>query len=531
MNYSQFNITDDHSLNIALAIDHCKKNNIDTLTFDNGTYLLKPQMASERACSISNHDVHEFTSIGMLIEDMENFTIDANGSTFICDGVMLSCAILNSKNITLKNMTLEARQHLRAEARVLEIGENSFIFEMTGDTGYYVKNGMLYLTNDYGHDDMFHYYIVVCREGDESGYIPETVESFKKAVVFEDLGNNRISIKDAQYVPAVGSRILLAPALRHGTTVFAEKSKNIFLENVTVHTSYGMAVLAQMCENFYIDKLSVKAKGGLLHTTNNDATHFVHCSGLVKITNSYFEAMLDDALNVHGLYNLVEHVDDKGILVRDMHPGSKGIDIYRAGCHIAVMDQKLLIPMATYTIDDAVMVNSEYFYLTLREGTKGITRGLVCEELDHSPNVIFENNTVQNNRARGMLLASHGKTVVRNNYFHTPGISVMLESSGDFWFEAGNTEDIVIENNVFDNCGYALGAWGKAVIEIVARKAFDGENYYHKNITVVNNEFKNNVRPLIIAGNVENVTFKDNKITNTVAPNQYVNCKNVIDEL
>ena len=130
-----------------------------------------------------------------------------------------------------------------------------------------------------------------------------------------------------------------------------------------------------------------------------------------------------------------------------------------------------------------------------------------------------------------MLLANHGRTVIRNNYFHTPGIAVMFESSGDFWFEAGNTEDVLIENNVFDNCGYAVNAWVKGVIESKKRKDFDGENYYHKNLTVINNEFRNNVRPLLVANNTENVTFKGNKITNIAAPNEYVNCKNVTEEL
>jgi len=532
MNYSNFNLTDDHSLNIALALDYCKKNGVTELTFPKDTYVLKPQRASERALSISNHTTHNFVSIAMLIEDMENFTVDGGGSTFVCDGVMITAAILRSKNITLKNMTLYVKEHMRAEATVTAVGEGYFDFEVTNDTEYYINNdGMLCFKNSYGQDDPYHYYIIVCRENDEKGYIPETVESFKKDITFEKLGERSMRLNNPLYMPEVGMRIILAPRTRYGTTIFAENSKNTAFENVTVHTSYGMGIMAQLCENVSIDRLAVSQKDGALHSTNNDATHFVHCTGTVKVTNSFFEGMLDDALNAHGLYNMVERVDEKGILVRDMHPGSKGIDIYNVGCHIAVMDQRLLIPIKTYTIADTLMINSEYFYLTLSEGTDGIKVGHVCEELEHTPDIIFEGNTVQNNRARGMLLAAHGKTVVRNNYFHTPGISVMFESSGDFWFEAGNTEDVLIENNVFDNCGYATGAWGKGIIEVKKRKDFDGENYYHKSITVVNNEFKDNARPMLIACNVENITFKGNTTNNIVSPNEFINCKNVVEEL
>ena len=131
MNYSRFNITDDHSFNIALAIDYCKKNNIDTLTFDKGVYVLRPERASESVLSISNHNVHGFVSIAMLLEDMDGFTIDGGGSTFISDGVMTASAIIGSKNICLKNLSLEVKGHLRMEAIVTEHGDNSFTARIT----------------------------------------------------------------------------------------------------------------------------------------------------------------------------------------------------------------------------------------------------------------------------------------------------------------------------------------------------------------------------------------------------------------
>ena len=531
MNYKEFCQTDDHALNIALALDFCKKNGVNELVFDKDTYILAPQRASERPLSISNHNVHNFVSIAMLIEDMQDFTVDGGGSTFICDGVMITSAILRSKNITLKNMTLCVKEHMRCEARVISTGEGYFDFEVTNDTQYRIReDGMLYFTNSYGQEDPYHYYIIVCRENDEKGFIPETVESFRKDISFEKIGERRIRLNNPLHMPEVGMRIILAPRTRYGTSIFAEHSKNTYIENVTVHTSYGMGVMAQLCENVSIDRLTVVANDGALHSANNDATHFCHCSGTVKVTNSFFEGMLDDALNVHGLYNLIERVDQKGILVRDMHPGSKGIAIYDPGYHITVMDQKLLIPMGKYTVSDVIMINAEYFYLTLAEGTVGITEGLVCEVNETYPEIIFEGNTVQHNRARGILLASRGKTSIKNNYFETSGVAVMFESSGDFWFEAGNTEDVTIEGNVFNRCGYAINSWGKGVIEICKRKAFDGENYYHGSIRVINNEFTNNVRPILIAHNTENVVFKGNEITNTVAPNEFTNCKNVIEE-
>ncbi len=75
-----------------------------------------------------------------------------------------------------------------------------------------------------------------------------------------------------------------------------------------------------------------------------------------------------------------------------------------------------------------------------------------------------------------------------------------------------------------------MGLWGKAVIETKVRNAFDGENYFHKSIVVRNNEFKDNVRQLLLAANVKRVEFTSNRVTNTVKENEYINCGEVITD-
>ena len=126
MNYKEFQKTDDHALNIALAIEHCKRKGIRTLTFDKDTYVLRPQNASSRYLSISNHNVNEVTSVGFAIDGMQDFTIDGGGSTFICDGVMVTAAILHSQNVTFQNASFEVREHMRLETKVVANDDESF---------------------------------------------------------------------------------------------------------------------------------------------------------------------------------------------------------------------------------------------------------------------------------------------------------------------------------------------------------------------------------------------------------------------
>ena len=70
---------------------------------------------------------------------------------------------------------------------------------------------------------------------------------------------------------------------------------------------------------------------------------------------------------------------------------------------------------------------------------------------------------------RGILISTPGKVIVEDNYFATAGTPILIEGDTSHWFESGGTEDVLIRNNVFDNC-LTSGAetderwqWGAAV--------------------------------------------------------------------
>ena len=58
VNYSKFNVTDDHSYNVYNAINYCKKYGEDGIVFDKGRYDFYPERASEHLLHISNHDIY-----------------------------------------------------------------------------------------------------------------------------------------------------------------------------------------------------------------------------------------------------------------------------------------------------------------------------------------------------------------------------------------------------------------------------------------------------------------------------------------
>ena len=141
-------------------------------------------------------------------------------------------------------------------------------------------------------------------------------------------------------------------------------------------------------------------------------------------------------------------------------------------------------------------------------------------------NYCFENCRVTDNRARGMLLASRGKTVIKNNYFHTSGAAIKFESDGKFWFESGGTNDVLICGNVFDACKFSASP--QTVIYVSPREKTEEGRYFHKKIAICNNEFKGCHGDLVYMDNTEEFIFTENKITDQKYGIYTVNhCKSV----
>ena len=95
--------------------------------------------------------------------------------------------------------------------------------------------------------------------------------------------------------------------------------------------------------------------------------------------------------------------------------------------------------------------------------------GDTVEELTMYPKIIFKNNEVRENRARGILLASKGDTLIEGNLFHTPGASILFESDGEYWYESGSVGEVIIKENIFDDCNFVNELWGPATISIKKR--------------------------------------------------------------
>lgn len=511
--FRDFEVTEHMGYNFYLAFKAvCNHKNI-RMIFEPKVYELMPIECFERNLCCSNHGFNGPKRIAALIENAESIELDFCGATLRCVGVMTHIAILQSSHITIKNVKLENPQTHIMQGKIIAHGEGYVDIEAThGADRFVVRNQELILpAKDFTLSPI---YWNVHFDG-QTGEIGEGSTDNGLGVEPQTLRCEKLSDKIFRFYgvtryPKIGDVIVFNAAKRLGSGIFCENSSNLYFENVTVYSCFGMGLLAQMCDTVTLEHFSTKRKDGQLYTANADATHFVHCVGQIKIQNSVFEGQLDDALNIHGMYTCVLQKKDCELFVREVHEQSRGIRIYKKNDRIQILRSDSLIPYTEKTIQEVEYINEDLIRLLLKESTADIALGDVVENITQSADLIFRHNTVRNNRARGMLLATRGKILVEDCHFHTSSSAIVFESNGVYWYESGATLDVVIRSNCFERCKYAYPR-RRGIIACLPRQAVEKEKYFHKSIKVLNNKFFIDEDNTIIFDNVEHIEFIENE--------------------
>jgi hypothetical protein len=483
------------------------------IVFDKDTYTVTPDRCFERSLNISNHGWNGPKRIAALIEDMTDIELDFSGSTLITPGVITPFAFIRSKGVTVRNVIMENPETMFLQVKVVSHGDGYVdVLKMYGKEQFRIRKGEL--MSDY-YECLFPMGTHIEYNGKtgeiEAGTADVTMGTWTADLRAEDMGDDILRLHGVKRYPPIGNILIISSARRLGCGFFCEDTTDILCENVTIHSCYGMGLLAQTCENITLRCFNTLRHGDQYYTSNADSTHFVNCTGLVLVENSTFEGQLDDALNIHGMYTKIIDKTDCEIFVNEVHSQAKGIRIYRAGDRIQVLKPDTLIPYTEKSIKEVEYINADLVRIVLNESTEDIIVGDDIESLNRAADLIFRGNIVRNNRARGMLIATRGKTVIEDCYFHSSGSAILFESNGDYWYESGGVQDVTIRNNTFDACKH--GGWGRAIVDCVPRKATEEGKYFNREIKVLDNKFHMVTEAVAILDNIEHAVFRGNTVT------------------
>lgn len=512
-----------------------------------GTYHFYPSKKIQREYYISNHDQDNPKFVGIPLENLKNMTIDGNGSKLVFHGVMLPLSIINSQNCTIRNLSIDFENPHIFQVEVVENnGSDGLAFRPAEWVEYRITKDSVF--EAYGEGWTARPGSGIAFEKDTRHIVYNTSDLFYSTKGVYRLkeanggdGDNRY-VGDVLYAPnwkdekkalVPGTVVAMRTWDRPTPGVFVSNSKDISFNNVKVHYSRGMGLLAQVTENITLVGFSVCLKGDddkRYFTTQADATHFSGCKGRIVSVNGLYEGMMDDAINVHGTYlKVVKRVDDYTLVGRYMHDQSWGFDWGFDGDEVQFIASRTMETLdginriksiAPYD-NDVVSGAREFKIIFENPVDESVSENgdFGIENLTWTPEVYFAGNTIRNNRARGTLFSTPKKTVVENNVFdHTSGTAILLCGDCNGWFETGACRDVVIRNNKFINSLTSMFQFTNAVISIYPEipDLKSQIKYFHGGrkgaIQIVDNEFEIFDAPVLYAKSVDGLVFRNNII-------------------
>lgn len=518
-----------------------KLKNIDgekTVTFEKSTYYIDSKKCKKYILYITNtvgdkeyskKETPHLNTVALYIKDVDNLTFDANNSVFMIDGKATNIVLDNCKNITIKNLEIRHKHPDMHEFKVINKDTFYVDFEIDRDTQYIIEHGKLFF---YGNDYKKRIKPSSTYRWPWIGLIREATSNNIKRVTHPLLyGMKTKLIRDRVircYYYKKTSRFKLGDCFyvfdlrRQFAGIFADKCKNIVLDNIKQRFNYSLATVFQSCSNISILNSTFAPEEGSARKMASvaDFIQVCMCRGDVVIRNNYFDGAGDDCLNVHGMHLKIIDINqsENKMTVRYMHPQSHGYNSFEPGDTIAFINTKTLCEFGQTVIKDSKLINEYDIELTVDSVENAVT-GEVIEDISACPNVYFENNEMNRIITRGLLLTTRGKVVVENNRFiNTTMSSILLSDDAKSWYESGMCKDVTIKNNIIDFC-----AQTPILIKpenLIHKKAV------HENINIIGNEFKQYDGYCISAKSTDNILIKDNKFNSDKIIKQN-NCQNV----
>jgi hypothetical protein len=451
---------------------------------------------------------------------MDGFEVDGQGSEFIFHGFISPFLLNNSKNIEFKNFSIDYKRTFHSEGQIISACSDSIDVYFPSAYPYKVENNVLIFTDDEGR---------VYPWSSLLEFDPQKRETAYKVVDYwcgpyakvKELEKGMVRVYYPGLRATAGNVMAFCASHRLVPAFNIMSSENISFFHIDLYHCGGMGIVAQMSRNITIDNIRVcpAPESGRIISLTADATHFVNCSGYIKMTNCLFECQKDDATNIHGLYAQIDQIlSSKELLVRMAHPQQFGVDFIFPEYKVEFVESESLNTYSDNIALKTERINNEYTKVIFENPIPDkVKRGDGIASIEGYPEVLIKNCTIKGNRARGILLGSRAKIIIEDNYFHASGAAILLEGDCSFWYEQAGVRDLIVRNNIFDNCFY--GTWGNAIIQVGSGIKDNKRDIsrYNRNILIENNVFNIFTPEILNLYSVDGLVFKNNTINKTTA--------------
>lgn len=509
------------------------------IDFPKGEYQIYPDKAQERELYVSNtvgaNTQYKDKKIGILVEDLNNITIDGNGSDFVFHGKMTTFASIRSENVTFEDFSVDFAVPTAVDITVEETEGNTATVYIPECYNYSVENNSIHWYSDKSPYTDEYYWTGTDKFPNnysqgidlETGITTRSNELFNNRTSIEDLGNHRVKFTYSSKPGSVktGMCYQMRPTVRDTPGTFFWKSKDVVLNNLDIQFLHGFGMVGQTSENITLNDVDFKAPENTGRTTASyaDFVQMSGCKGLINIWDCYFANAHDDPINIHGTFQQVVDIseDRREITVRYRHNETAGFPSFAAGDEVEFTRQSNMLPVenSVRTVEEVISGptgdSSEGISLTdtVIRFTEPIPEEVVAdqyvaENITYTPSVHIKGNTFTQIPTRGVLVTTRQPVVIEDNIFEGMSMAaIYISCDAQSWYESGRVEDVLIKNNTFYRCG------GNGVIFIEpTNPTVSTDSTVHKNIRILDNTFYQSGNRTVDAKSVDGLTISGNKV-------------------
>lgn len=475
---------------LRAALDDVREQKATRLVLPGGELRMRPDKAVEKYEFISNND-ESLKRIAFDLTDIEGLTIDGNGTRLLFTGFISPFDLKDCRDITIENLSIDYTRTFHSEGTIANVFDGGFDIRFPDDYRVDLHNGLVRFRDQEGTVYPYGSMLEFDVEKREPAYYAHDIWIWGGMPAEKnDDGTFRFYGKDK--VGTVGNIMVFGALARYNPAFTLADCDGVTIRNVDLYHCCGMGVIAQRSRDIELNRFNVLPAEGRMISITADATHFVNCTGYIRMIDCTFKKQKDDATNIHGLYMAVDSVlaPDR-MMVRWHNSGQYGVDFIEPGMTLELVDNDNMNTYARRTVKDVKRLNKIYTEVSFTEPLPdGVKKRHVVAADDEYPDVLIKGCHFSGNRARGLLLGSRGPIVVEDNYFHIPGAAILFEGDGNYWWEQSGVRDVTIRNNVFENGNYGCSSWGNACIAVGSGIPDHASCRYHKNIKVENNTFR-----------------------------------------
>ncbi|MBQ3747886.1 MAG: DUF4886 domain-containing protein [Kiritimatiellae bacterium] len=489
-----------------------------TVELADGTYHFYSNSATNMRFNVSNHDQPDVRPVFLPFIGVTNVAVVAKNAKFVMHGMGTAILVRDSLGVSFRGITIEWDRPFFARAEIVGFEGGGTRVRFPPRDKVVVEDGKVMLC---GED-----WKVNLRDGNV--FDRETHEMIERTadVIFSGKGSEYangdflidVDLSKVGAGAKVGNVYVMRNGYRPHPIVCLDRAKDTVFENFVFRDGFGMGILAQKSENVTLRGGGCYPRDSGEYSSNTiDATHFSNCRGTVTVENCRFEGMMDDALNVHSTcLGIVAKPSDDTIRCCYMHPQAVGFGVFSAGDAVRFIAGKTLENGFVGRVKSVVTHDEREITLVLEQAIPpeyGV--GDAVENADWQCAVVFRNNTVANNRARGVLFTTPKRIVCEGNFFdHVSGSAILLAGDAQGWYESGACEDLVIRKNRFRDCLTSVFQYCDALVSIhpEVKDLASQRRRYHRNILIEDNDIETFDVPLLFALSAENVTWRNNRV-------------------